>query len=138
MPIALTDVYVTRSHKQNCWHLSPCPKTSEPISPFISSNSLKEADEIEVNNGRRDSHDSAIETVEHASMSWKDVSGILDTQMTFHQRFGQVTPSTEYYHCQSHTYPSDGWHDREEVCQGESTGDTEYSPTDGTFPRLLW
>lgn len=83
-------------------------------------------------------HQGAVEAVEHTSVSGQDITRILDAECTFHQRFGQVAPRSEYYNRQSQSDPDAGTQECKEVCQHDGSDDAEYSTSDRAFPRLFW
>ena len=56
---------------------------------------LKCCQGIEIHDSSRDSHERGVEAVEHASMTWQDMTRVLDAEGTLEERFHQVSPGTE-------------------------------------------
>ena len=66
---------------------------------------MSQTQDIQVNYGCRYCHEGAVETVQHASMSRQDVSGVFDSQGALEKRFGQVSLCAEDHDGQSQPYP---------------------------------
>ena len=62
-------------------------------------------DGVDINHSSRYGQERRVETIEHASMAWQDVSAVLNTQGALEERFDQVAPGSKHYYHQSETCP---------------------------------
>ena len=65
---------------------------------------------VDIDHSSWDSHERGVETVEHSSVSGKDVSAVLNAQCAFEERFHKVAPCAEENDDKSKPHPLEDVH----------------------------
>ena len=78
-----------------------------------------EADCLQVEHYRRNHQQGAVETVEHAAVTRKDVARVLVALLTFLERLHQVATYAEDHDGQCKAYPLCRREEGEEVCHDQ-------------------
>ena len=56
---------------------------------------LQHLDGVEIHHGGGEGHQGGVEAVEHATMTWQDISAVLDAEGTLEERLDKVAPGAE-------------------------------------------
>ena len=60
---------------------------------------------VDVDGGGGEGHEGGVETIEHASMTWENMSGIFDAKGALEERFYKIAPGAEDDNDESETSP---------------------------------